>query len=42
MGLLQTYEKDHQLNKRVMNLVGGFGGHHPFEKGEKKKEGKKV
>ena len=45
LGLLQTYEKDHQLNKGVVNLVGGSsGGRRPFKKGKKKKKnnGKKV
>ena len=38
MGLLQTYEKDHQLNKRMVNLVGGFRDcRRPFGKGKKKK-----
>ena len=41
MGLLQTYEKDHQLNKGVVNLVGGFGGCRPFKKGRKKKNKEK-
>ena len=43
MGLLQTYEKDHQLNKGVVNLVGDSENRHcPFGKGKKKKEGKRV
>ena len=43
MRLLQTYEKDHQLNKEVVNLVGGSRGRHrPFGKGKMKGEGKKV
>ena len=37
MGLLQTYEKDHQLNKGMVNLVGGSGGHRRLFKKEKKK-----
>ena len=37
LGLMQTYEKDHQLNKGVVNLVGGSsGGRRPFKKGKKK------
>ena len=43
IGLLQTYEKDHQLNKGVMNLVGGYGDRRrPFGKGKKNSEGKRV
>ena len=42
LGLLQTYEKDHHLNKGVVNLVGGFGCCRPFKKGKKKCKGKKV
>ena len=43
LGLLQTYEKDHQLNKGVVNLVGGSSvGHRPFKKGKKENKGKKV
>ena len=42
LGLLQTYEKDHQLAKGLVNLVGGSeAGCHPFKKGKKKKK-KKV
>ena len=36
MGLLQTYEKDHQLDKGMVSLVGGLGGHRAFEKGKGK------
>ena len=44
LGLLQTFEKDHQLQKKSVNLVGGSGaGHHPLKKGMKmKNKGKKV
>ena len=44
LDLLQTFEKDHQLQKKSMNLVGGSGaGRHPLKKGIKKKnKGKKV
>ena len=43
MGLLQTYEKGHQLNKGVINLVEGSGDRHrPFEKENKKIERKRV
>ena len=42
LGLLQTFEKDHHLNKGVVNLVGGSGDSRPFRKGIKKKKGKKV
>ena len=38
MGLMQTYEKDHQLNKGMMNLVRGFGDHHHLFRKEKKKK----
>ena len=42
--LLQTFEKDHQLYKKIVNVVGGSssGGHHPFKKGKKKRKNKKV
>lgn len=40
--LLQIYEKDHQLHKELVNLVGGFStGHHPFKIGKKKNKNKK-
>ena len=42
LGLLQTFEKDHHLNKGVVNLVGGSGDRRSFGKGKKKKKGKKV
>ena len=43
LGLLQTYERDHNLNKGLVNLVGGSGaGHCFFWKGKKKKKNKKV
>ena len=44
MGLLRTYEKDHQLNKEVVNLVEGSGDRcHPFRKKKKKKSmGRRV
>ena len=42
LGLLQTFEKDHQLQKKSVNLVGGSSpGRHP-KKGMKKKSKKKV
>ena len=43
LGLLQTFEKDHQLYKEMVNLVGGSSSdsHRPFKK-EKKKKNKKV
>ena len=43
LGLLQTFEKDHQLHKEMVNLVRGSssGSHRPFKK-EKKKKNKKV
>ena len=43
LGLLQTYEKDHQLEKKVVNVVGGSEtGRRPFKKGKNKKKNKKV
>ena len=43
LGLLQTFEKDHQLQKKSVNLVGGSAtGHHRLKKGMKKKDKKKV
>ena len=40
--LLQNFEKDHQLHKELVNLVGGLSsGSRPFEKGKKNKK-KKV
>ena len=43
LGLLQTFEKDHQLHKEMVNLVRGSSSdsHRPFKK-EKKKKNKKV
>ena len=39
LGLLQTFEKDHQLHKEMMNLVGGSSsdGRHLFKKEKKNK-----
>ncbi|XP_038987057.1 uncharacterized protein LOC120112262 [Phoenix dactylifera] len=38
LGLLQTFEKDHQLQKESMHVVGGSSeGRRPFKKGKKKK-----
>ena len=42
MGLLQTYEKGHPLNKRVIDLVEGSGDHRPFKKEKKNGKEKKV
>ena len=44
LGLLQTFEKGHQLQKRTVNLVGGSGiGHHSSKKRMKRKnKNKKV
>ena len=44
LGLLQSYERDHQLYKGAVNLVGGQAAGHrrPFGKGKKKKKTKKV
>ena len=43
LGLLHTFEKDHQFHKKMVNLVEGssLGSHHPFKK-EKKKKIKKI
>ena len=43
LGLLQTFEKDHQLYKQPVNFVGGSisGGRRSLKKGKKKKN-KKV
>ena len=42
LGLLQTFDKDHQLHKEMMNVVGAssLSRHHPFKKGKKKKNKK--
>ena len=40
LGLLQTFEKDHQLQKNSMNLVGGLGVGHHFLKKEMKRKNK--
>ena len=38
LGLLQTFEKDHQLQKESVNLVGGtFAGRRSSKRGKKKK-----
>ena len=43
LGLLQTFEKDYQLQKKLMNLVEGSRvGHHPLKKGIKRKNKKKM
>ena len=45
LGLLQNFEKDHQLHKESVNVVGGSSsGRRPFKKGKKnkKKKNKKV
>ena len=37
LGLLQTFEKDHQLQKKLMNMVGGSSsGSRPFKKGRRR------
>ena len=42
LGLLQNFEKDHQLHKESVNLVGGSSSDsRPFKKGKKNKK-KKV
>ena len=45
LGLLQNFEKDHQLHKESVNIVGGSSsGRRSFKKGKKnkKKKNKKV
>ena len=45
LGLMQNFEKDHQLHKESVNIVGGSSsGRRPFKKGKKnkKKKNKKV
>ena len=38
LGLLQTFEKDHQLQKELVNLVGDSSvGHRSSRRGKKKK-----
>ena len=42
LGLLQNVEKDHQLHKESVNIVGGSSsGRRPFKKGKKKNKKKK-
>ena len=42
LGLVQNFEKDHQLHMESMNLMGGSSsGSRPFKKGKKNKK-KKV
>ena len=42
LGLLQNFEKDHQLQKKSMNVVGGSSsGCRSFKKGKKNKKNKK-
>ena len=43
LGLLQTFEMDHQLHKETVNVVGGSSssGYRSFKK-EKKKKNKMV
>ena len=41
LGLLQNFEKDHQLHEELVNIVGGsFSGHRSFKKGKKNKKNK--
>ena len=41
-GLLQNFEKDHQLQKESVNVVGGsFFGYRSFKKEKKNKKNKK-
>ena len=42
LGLLQTFEKDHQFHKKTVNVVGASSsdGCHPSEKRKKKKKNK--
>ena len=42
LGLLQTYEKDHQLNKRMVNVVGRTSAERFSFKKEKRKVQKKA
>lgn len=40
---MQKFEKDNQLYKSLVNVVGGNkAGHCPFKKGKKKKMNKKM
>ena len=42
LGLLQNFEKDHQLHKESVNVVGGSSSdRRPFKKGKKKNKKKK-
>ena len=42
LGLLQNFEKDHQLHKESVNIVGGSSSRcRPFEKEKKNKKNKK-
>ena len=42
VGLLQNFEKDHQLHKESVNMVGESSfGHRSFKKGKKNKKNKK-
>ena len=42
LGLLQNFEKNHQLHKESMNVVGGSSsGCRPFKKGKKNKKNNK-
>ena len=42
LGLSQTFEKGHQLHKKIVNVVGASSsdGHCPFKKRKKKKNNK--
>ena len=43
LGLLQNFEKDHQLHKELVNIVGGSSsGCRPFKKKKKNKKNKKM
>ena len=44
LGLLQTFKKDHQLHKKMVNFIRGSSseGHRPLGKRNKKKKNKKV
>ena len=43
LGLLQTYKKDHQLNKRTVNIIGRTSaGCSSFKKGKKKVQKKSA
>ena len=43
LGLLQNFEKDHQIHKKSVNIMGGSSfGHRSFKKEKKNKKNKKM